>query len=132
MHMPKKKIWIIAGSRHFDDPHYMSSKLTEYAETYGYPCEVVSGAAKGADHCGELWAANNGIPIKRFPADWAQHGRAAGPIRNAAMANYAGKSGILFLFWDGTSPGSASMLHIAQKYGIPVIQFIDHITKEEN
>ena len=124
MRYPEKKVWIIAGSRHFDDQQYMSSKLTEYAETYGYPREVVSGAAKGADHCGEIWAADNEIPIKRFPADWAQHGRAAGPIRNTAMATYAGNSGILFLFWDGTSPGSASMLYIAQRCGIPVIQFI--------
>ena len=51
--------------------------------------EVVSGGATGADAGGEAWARKRGIPVKRFPADWNTHGRAAGPIRNRQMAEHA-------------------------------------------
>lgn len=51
--------------------------------------EVVSGGATGADAGGEDWARSKGIPITRFDADWDTHGRAAGPIRNRKMAQYA-------------------------------------------
>lgn len=51
--------------------------------------EVVSGCARGADSEGEAWAASRGVPVKRFPADWQTHGRAAGMLRNAQMAAYA-------------------------------------------
>lgn len=40
--------------------------------------ELVSGGASGADLCGEKFAKERGIPVKRFPADWKAHGRAAG------------------------------------------------------
>lgn len=48
--------------------------------------EVLSGCARGADRLGEIWAAQRGIPVRPFPADWDQHGKAAGHIRNRQMA----------------------------------------------
>ena len=119
-----RKVWIIAGIRHFSDNGYMEAQLERHALLNGYPDEVVSGTAKGADSCGEAWARIHGIPVRRFPADWNTHGRSAGPIRNNQMAEYARNDGVLFLFWDGKSAGSRSMLAAAQKRGIPVIQFI--------
>lgn len=53
------------------------------------PDEVVSGGASGVDDMGEKWAEEHGIPIKRFKANWDEHGRSAGPIRNDTMAEYA-------------------------------------------
>ena len=116
--------WIIAGSRNLSDKKYVVSALNEYANAHGYPCEVVSGGSRGADFLGEVWAEQNGIPVKRFPADWDKYGRSAGPIRNGQMAEYAKPNGILLLFWDGKSPGSRSMLNEARKRNIPVVQFI--------
>jgi hypothetical protein len=72
--------------------------------------EVVSGAARGVDQLGETWAALNQIPCRRFPADWDTHGKAAGPIRNSEMAEYAEACIIL---WDGSSKGSKDMLNKA-------------------
>lgn len=40
----------------------------------------------------------NGVPVRRFPANWERFGRAAGMYRNAEMARYA--SGGIIL-WDG-------------------------------
>jgi hypothetical protein len=80
--------------------------------------ELVSGGASGADRCGEQWAASKGITIKRFPADWNTHGRAAGPIRNRQMAEYAD---VVALFPGGR--GTASMRREAERAGCIVYDF---------
>jgi len=77
--------------------------------------EVVSGGAYGADAGGEEWARKRGIPIKRFPADWNTHGRAAGPIRNRQMAEYA--DGVV-LFRGGK--GTDSMRREAELRGLRI------------
>jgi hypothetical protein len=51
--------------------------------------EIISGTARGVDQLGEEWAAEHDIPVERFPADWNQHGKSAGYIRNEEMAEYA-------------------------------------------
>lgn len=73
---------IIAGSRDITDPAVLDAAM----QACGWiPSVVISGAARGVDQMGETWAAARGIPVDRFPADWARHGKAAGPVRNAAM-----------------------------------------------
>ena len=43
--------------------------------------------AHGADRmAGHVWSKRGGI-VEKQPADWKQHGRAAGPIRNESMVN---------------------------------------------
>lgn len=51
--------------------------------------EVVSGGATGADAGGEAWARRQRLPLTVFRADWDRFGKAAGPTRNQAMAEYA-------------------------------------------
>lgn len=80
--------------------------------------EVVSGNATGADLGGEMWASDHGIPVKGFTPDWATHGKAAGPIRNAEMARYADA---VALFPGGR--GTASMLAEAKRAGIKIYDF---------
>lgn len=75
--------------------------------------EVVSGGARGADTYGERWTDK----VKRFPADWDKHGRAAGPIRNQAMAEYADA---LIAVWDGESKGTRDMISRARARGLKV------------
>lgn len=83
--------------------------------------EIVSGGAAGVDLLGEELAATNGVPVKRFPADWATHGKAAGPIRNRQMAEYADA---LVAVWDGKSRGTKNMIDEAKKRGLPVYVYI--------
>ncbi|MAT51550.1 MAG: hypothetical protein CMK32_10245 [Porticoccaceae bacterium] len=87
--------------------------------------EVVSGKARGADSEGERWANENGIPVKGFPADWGAHGKAAGPIRNQQMADYAEQ---LIAFWDGKSSGTRDMIRraVAKRITVHVIFYGDH------
>ncbi len=79
--------------------------------------ELVSGASGNVDLAGEEWARENDIPIKRFPADRDKHGKAAGPIRNREMAEYANA---LLAGWDGESKGTANMILEMHRQGKPV------------
>lgn len=96
---------IIAGSRHM--PFSMYPLIAEAVKRSRYEVtEVVCGMAKGADQLGGKWAYQNKIPVKCFPANWDLHGKAAGPIRNLEMGEYA-DAAIIFI-WDG-SRGSEDM-----------------------
>lgn len=79
--------------------------------------EIVSGTARGADELGERYAAERGLPVKRFPADWDQYGRSAGYKRNAQMAEYADAA---VIFWDEISRGSKHMIDLAKEKELPV------------
>lgn len=74
--------------------------------------EVVSGTARGVDLLGERWAALNGVPVAKFPADWDGFGKQAGFVRNTFMAEYADA---LVAVWDGKSAGTKSMIHLAER-----------------
>lgn len=107
---------IVAGSREFNNYPLLEKKLEEIIDKYG-AIEIVSGTARGADSLGEEFAKNHGVPVKRFRALWDIHGRAAGYIRNAQMAQYAD---ICIVFWDGESRGSKHMIDLATKYNLPL------------
>lgn len=79
--------------------------------------QVVSGHAPGIDEVGERYATYRAITIKRFPAGWAAHGRAAGPIRNKLMAEYADA---LVALPMGRSPGTRNMIATMRALGKPV------------
>ena len=105
---------IIAGSRGFDNYESMTKELgnVDFEIT-----EVVSGTARGADRLGERWAESNDMPISRMPANWDQHGKAAGYIRNEEMAKC---SDALVAFWDGRSKGTKHMIDLAKKHDLKV------------
>lgn len=114
---------IIAGGRDFTNYALVEDaiKCSAFEIT-----QVVSGKAKGVDTLGEVWALANNIPVEAFPADWSQHGRAAGPIRNREMAEYADA---LIAIWDGESKGTANMIQQARNKRLNV--FI-YLVKESN
>ena len=107
---------IIAGCR---DVHSISV-IESAINRSGYRSritEVVSGGASGVDLLGEEWAESNGVMIAVFPAKWGVHGKAAGPIRNREMANYADA---LIAVWDGCSRGTKSMIEEATRKSLRV------------
>jgi len=122
---------IIAGTRYFDDEPLLYSKCDLYtSKLSGF--EVISGVPlpekrwpqwkPGADGLGEQWAKERGHPFRPFPADWETHGRAAGPLRNREMAEYAKASGegYLIAFWDEVSKGTKDMIGVAVEKGLRV------------
>lgn len=116
---------IIAGSRNYTneaDFFHRMSQIIVAVPWIQEATEVVSGTARGVDTLGEEWAALYGLDITRFPANWAKYGRRAGHIRNAEMAKYADG---LIAFWNGVSPGTASMINLAKAEGLKI--FIEMI-----
>lgn len=112
---------IIAGSRDFDLPtKTMFDFLSIFLGGFGaYKIEeIVSGTAKGIDSAGEKLAEEHHIPVKRFSADWNKHGKAAGPIRNREMAEYADTA---VVFINNMSKGSLDMIRQMKKVNKPCI-----------
>ena len=111
---------IVAGGRDFNNYILLSETMDAVLERYTLSeVQIVSGCCRGADALGELYAKEHGIPLKRFPADWLAYGKAAGPVRNRKMAEYASEGeGALIAFWDRKSRGTASMIRLAKKYGL--------------
>lgn len=120
---------IIAGSR--DITNY--NLLKEVIKESGFKItEVVSGCAKGVDKLGEDYADHCMIPVKKFPAKWAdlsepcivaenqygKYNKLAGINRNKEMAEYADA---LICLHDG-SKGSLSMVEIAKEAGLKVFE----------
>jgi hypothetical protein len=107
---------IIAGSRGFSDFQLLFTKCEEILKDKS-EIEIVSGTAKGADKLGEHYASLKGHSVARFPADWLSHGKSAGFIRNAEMAEY---SDCLIAFWDDESRGTKHMIDLAESKGLEV------------
>jgi hypothetical protein len=103
---------IIAGPRYKDSiakiPYDDYMLIVSAVKKSGFQItEVVCGMAIGVDSLGSEWAVNNNIPIKEMPANWDRDKKAAGPIRNRAMAKYADAAVII---WDGVSKGTKNMI----------------------
>lgn len=95
---------IIAGTRGIHD----YDLIVETINRSGYQIsEVICGEAYGPDRLGETWAISNNIPVKHMPAQWDRYGKAAGPHRNKAMAEYADAA---IIVWDGKSHGTRNMI----------------------
>ena len=109
---------IVAGSRHFQDARLLSAPL-ESLPPHRFPSTVLCGGATGADTLGKKWAIEHNIPVEYYPAHWSVYGKSAGPRRNRAMAENARQ---LVLFWNGMSPGSASMLRIARELELQIVE----------
>ena len=108
---------IIAGGRNFTDYKKICQICDQLLQDQTN-IEIVSGAYyKGADKLGEQYAKEHNYPIKQFPANWKQYGKAAGPKRNEQMANYANA---LIAFWDGNSKGTRNIIELAKSRSLKV------------
>jgi hypothetical protein len=109
---------IIAGGRDITDYETVVKAIEQSQFDI---TEVVSGMALGVDTLAIAFANDNNIPVKQFPADWNKHGRAAGPIRNGQMAEYADA---LIAVWDGESKGTKNMITQAKQNHLKVYIYL--------
>ena len=107
---------IIAGGRDFRDYQLLKTKCDVLLSNLTN-ITIISGNARGADKLGEKYAEEKGYNCEKYPADWDQYGKAAGYIRNEEMAKVGTH---LIAFWDGKSPGTKSMIDLADKYKLKV------------
>ncbi len=81
---------------------------------------VIHGGAKGADALADRWAVNNWTGLTVYPADWDNHCKAAGPIRNQQML-VEGKPDLVVAFPTPNSRGTWDMVRRAKKAGVETI-----------
>ena len=79
---------------------------------------LVHGAAKGADLLADELGYHHRVNVHSYPANWGQHGRAAGPIRNQEMLDKENPSFVV-AFKGGK--GTEDMVNRAIKKGIKVV-----------
>lgn len=85
--------------------------------------EVIHGGAMGIDTAAGEYAKDK-WPVTVVPANWKEHGKAAGPIRNLAMAKMADA---LIAIWDGQSIGTRDMINKAKSKGLRIYVHNYHV-----
>lgn len=113
---------LVTGSRHLTDPVVITTAFTELLWSSGRPGPyiLVHGAAPGADRLAAKMALSWGWQVHAVPADWASHGRAAGPLRNQRMLDEHPDVDVVYAFPDRDSVGTWDMVERAIKARIPV------------
>lgn len=111
---------LVCGGSKFNDYTLLESSLGKLFKTYSKDTiEIISGHAKGADSLGEKYADEHNLKCTIFEANWKKYGRAAGPIRNSQMLEYAKQENPLVVaFWDGESHGTKDTITKAKKLNI--------------
>lgn len=104
----------IIGSREWKD-HEM---VRDYVQSLNATDVVVSGGARGVDQWAQIYAEERGLDTLIFEADWDQHGRRAGLIRNHDIIGAADR---VVAFWDKVSTGTQHSISLARKADKPVL-----------
>lgn len=109
---------LVCGGREFNDPTFIWRNLTSLHARRNFTV-VIQGGAKGVDTFARIWAEQKTLPCEEYAADWANKGKAAGPIRNRRMLE-EGKPDLVIAFPGGR--GTANMVEQARAAGIEVIE----------
>lgn len=104
---------LVCGGRNYNDQERVFFELDELKPTL-----IIHGGASGADYLAAQYAKYRGVGVVEYRADWARHGRAAGPIRNQQMIDL-GRPDVVVAFPGGR--GTADMIERARKV-VPVVE----------
>lgn len=122
---------LVTGSREWDNEVLLRDAL-DAARGYGELSVIVGDCPTGADAMAREWCGDFGVPYAVYVADWANHGKAAGPIRNCAMVDDLVESAFncldtmycLAFFRDGAgNRGTRHCSGYAESRGVPVQRF---------
>lgn len=108
---------LVCGGRDYRD----FQRVKRYLNTLHSTIEIdtlIEGGARGADTLARVWAAQASVPVETFPADWSQHGRRAGTIRNKRMLT-EGRPDLVVAFPGGV--GTADMVRQARAADVPAV-----------
>jgi hypothetical protein len=103
---------LVCGGRDYGN----SERVAEILDTL-LPFTLICGMARGADTLAFNYARAHDYPILEFPADWKQHGRSAGPLRNKQMLD-EGCPDLVIAFPGGA--GTANMVLQAKRAKVEV------------
>lgn len=107
---------LVCGGRDYPDHDRVYEVLDKIHETtpISFLCQ---GGAAGADQWGKFWAINRKVRWMEVRANWKEHGKGAGPIRNKKMLEEF-KPDLVVAFPGGR--GTAHMVSISQRANVPV------------
>jgi hypothetical protein len=109
---------LVCGGRHYRDERSLRRVLDAALRTGDLT--LIAGGARGADRLARQWAVDRGVPCATYPADWDQHGPAAGSIRNQQMLD-DGRPDMVLAFPGGR--GTADMVERAHRKGVLVVNY---------
>lgn len=109
---------LVCGGRDFRSWGFIYSQLNQLNAREPFSC-VIEGGASGVDNFARIWAQERRIAVVTVKADWATHGKAAGPLRNAKML-IDHDPDLVVAFPGGR--GTASMVRLAHQYAFRVIE----------
>lgn len=75
---------LVCGGRDYIGPLVIRRELEAVARIAPIAA-VIHGGARGADNQGDAAARSLGFEVEVYPANWREHGKAAGPMRNKLM-----------------------------------------------
>lgn len=116
------QIVLVTGGRDYKDREKVFDILDEIN-----PGTLIEGGASGVDRLAKEWAESRGVDVLSFPAQWDQHGKSAGPIRNRQMAEFLqdaeqqhAVNGLVVVFPGGK--GTANMRETAERMCLTVFE----------
>jgi hypothetical protein len=110
---------LVTGSRTWTDRAAIETALLDQTRPDGTTPTLVHGACpSGADAIAARLAAGMGWTVEAHPANWREHGTAAGFRRNAEMV--AAGADLCLAFIRDASPGATHCARLAARAGIPV------------
>lgn len=116
---------LVTGSREWSDRQAIYNILVGYTNgAQGEQITLVHGdCPTGADAIANDVAELLGWTIEKHPADWALHGKAAGPKRNQEMVDLG--ADVVLAFPLGLSKGTRGCMKMARKAGLLVVNYGD-------
>ena len=112
--------YLICGGRDFDDWPMLDRALSALI-LHPYASTIIQGAAQGADAMAAAWAKDHRAHVESYPADWKNHGPAAGPIRNRHMLDQ-GMPDVVIAFPGGR--GTANMIAQARSRKLVIVAVV--------
>lgn len=114
---------LLTGSRRWSDAELIFRELDRLVRQHGVITLIHGDCSRGADAIADRWARNwPGVLVERYPANWREFGKAAGPIRNLEMVN-AGPDECLAFILDH-SKGASQCASAAMRAGVPTRVFL--------
>jgi len=113
---------LVTGSRNWTNRNLLEQQLYVPFVAYGGGISVIHGdCPTGADKMAHDWCQRYQIIVRRYPADWTTHGRAAGPIRNRIMVET--RPDVCLAFIRNNSRGASGCAELAEQYGIRTFRY---------
>lgn len=124
--MRKPRRFLVCGSRDWVDRgairRTLESIMRDWPVEWDEPT-LMHGDARGADTIAAEIGLELGFWVEAHPADWKQHGKRAGILRNLAMLDLQPE--VVFAFQRDGSRGTQHTIDEAERRGILVVQFIE-------